>query len=114
MVDPHARRVPDRDAVVVGDLADLDVANDDVVGIPDVQPLLVDVRRRTDSDDGLVRLDVQALCEGNVALDVDDGGLVARGCSNELFRRRDDDLLAASATGGHADGIVLCVALNVE
>lgn len=54
MVDPHACRVPDRDAVVISDLADLDVADDDVIRVPDVKTLLVDMSRRPDSDDGLV------------------------------------------------------------
>lgn len=114
VIDPHASRVADRDAVVVSDLADLDVADDDVVRVPDVEALLVDVRRPPDSDDGLVRLDIQTLGKGNVALDVDDGGLVARGCGYELIRGGDDNLLAALAAGGHTDGIVPSVALDLE
>lgn len=113
MIHPHARRVSDRDAVVIQDVADLQVLQDHVGRIEHVDALAGDVRRGLVPDKALVGANLEPRGKLQRALQDDGSGISAGDGSLELRNGGDGDGWAALAAGGLAEGVVFGVALDV-
>lgn len=112
MVNPDASAVADSDAIVVEDMANLQVLHNHIVAVVDIQSVASDVGRRSHADDGLVGADGEARDQRDLALDLDNPGHSARHRRYQLVGRRDIDSVAALAANGLAEGIVFGVALD--
>jgi hypothetical protein len=114
VVDPDAGAVLNGDAVVVDDEADRQVADDDVRGIDDRDAVLADLGRVAHTEDGLVAADAQAGGQVDATLDVDGARRGAGGGCEQGGAVADCDLFAFCSARCLAEGVVLCVADEVE
>lgn len=112
MVNPNTGAVPDGDAIIVEDMADLEVLKNDVVAVKDVDAFSCDMGRCTDANKGRVGSDLETGRKSNLALDPHDLGIGASNGSNELFGSRYKDCLATFSTGGRANGIVFGISFK--
>lgn len=103
VVEPDVVGGLDGDGVtVVGeDLADLDVADDDVGGLLDTETN-TGQGRASSSDDGLVRGDIDLVGALNGTINDDNGSAVRAGSGLELLEGGDGSLLTSGTTGGTA------------
>lgn len=113
VVNPHSGRVGDGDGIIVKNKGDLDVADDDIVHVPDGDATLLDVGVPAHAQQGFVAADNQTGRKRDGALDVDDPGRVVGNSSNELLGRGNGNLLSAFAAGDRTDWVVLGVAFHI-
>ena len=107
VVNPDAGAVPDGDAIIVEDMADLEVLKNDVVAVKNVDALSCDMGRRADANKGRVGPDLETRRQSDLALDPHDLGIGASNGSDKLFGGRHKHCLSTSSTGGRTDGVVL-------
>jgi len=112
VVDPDAGGVPDGDAVVAGDEADFEVAEDHVGDVLEVEAAAGDLRGGSDAEDGLVGADLDSRGEGDVALDEDDLWRVAGDGLLEISGVVDCYGCAALSAGGGTQRVVSREAFN--
>ena len=113
VVNPNPGGVADGDAVVVQDVADLEVADDHVGHVEHVQPLAGDLGSLANANDRLVGTNLGAGREVERALDEDNLRVITQDGRAELGRGSDRHGGAALTTGGGTDRVVLCETLNV-
>lgn len=106
VVNPHAGAVPDGDAIIVENMADLQVLNNDVVPRDNIQALSSDVGRYANANDRGVGPNLEARRQSDLAFDPHDLGVGSSNGSNELFSRRHKDCLATSTSRCRTDGVV--------
>ena len=113
MVDPDARRVPDGDAVVTQDKADLEVADNDVVDVVQIKTAARDVSGSADTYHRLVGTNFGSRGEVEVAFDQDGPRNIISHRAAKVFDGFDRYALASRAARGCADRVVFGEALDV-
>lgn len=113
MVDPDARRVPDGDAIVAQDEANLQVANNDVVDVVQIKTAAGDVSGVADTYHGFVGSNFGSRSEVEAAFDKDGSRNVIGHCVAKVGHGLDCYALASLAARGGADRVVFGEAFHV-
>jgi hypothetical protein len=114
VVDPDPGAVLDGDAVVVDDEADGEVTDDNICRVNDCDAVLTNLCIVVYTENGLVAADAQAGWQVDAALDVDGARRCSSNGSDQGGAIGDSDHFALLTSSSLADGVVFCVADEIE